>query len=263
IGKQGAAPGEFASPRWLHFCPYRRNLLVADTQNSRIQILSLTGDVIRIVQHPEMVAPCAVTRASDGRIYVLDAADAKLRIFSPEGNLNQVAGGKPTFKSAFGLALLDSQDLVVTDPEGHCIHMLNPNGQLRDSISQDFKSPSGIIAINQQIYILDFGLPAVFRLNNAGQVVGRFGKRGTGKGDFSVPKGITVNEFGHIFVAEALSHRIQVFDAQGTWVTSFGKKGTGEGEFSNPESLACRPGGLIYVLDRGNHRIQVFKYLTS
>ncbi|PKL75993.1 MAG: 6-bladed beta-propeller, partial [Candidatus Melainabacteria bacterium HGW-Melainabacteria-1] len=113
---------------------------------------------------------------------------------------------------------------------------------------------------NDEIFVLDYGLPAVFRLAEDGMVLSRFGKRGTGKGDFSVPKAIAVNPQGQIFVAEALSHRVQVFDRTGNWLTSFGKKGQAAGEFTNPESLACRPGGSIYVLDRGNHRIQVFRY---
>lgn len=262
IGRQGQAPGEFASPRWLHYCPYRRNLLVADTQNSRIQILSLTGEVIRLIQHADLMSPCSVTRAADGRIYALDAASATLCIFTPEGALLRKVGGKPTFRSTFGLALLQSRHLAITDPENHCIHLLDADGNLVRSLTQDFKSPSGIAAEQNDFFVLDFGLPAVFQLDMQGRQISRFGKRGTGRGDFSVPKGISVNEQGHLFVAEALSHRIQVFDSQGAWLTTFGKKGSGEGEFNNPESLACRPGGTIYVLDRGNHRIQVFKYLT-
>ncbi|HEY9840708.1 MAG TPA: protein kinase [Candidatus Obscuribacterales bacterium] len=263
VGRQGSKPGEFASPRWIRFCPYTETLQVADTQNSRVQILSPSGEVIRIVEHPDLKAPCALTSTATGQLYVLDAGDAKIRIFDSQGNLEQVIGGKPAFKSAFGLAMLPTQELMVTDPEGHCLHILDAKGELRHNISEDFKSPSGITLAQDQVYVLDHGLPAVLRLDTQGKVQARFGKRGTGKGDFSIPKGIAINEQGHIFVAEALSHRVQVFDAGGNWLTAFGKKGNGEGEFTNPESLACQPGGLVYVLDRGNHRIQVFKYQQS
>ncbi|PKL75995.1 MAG: hypothetical protein CVV27_12530 [Candidatus Melainabacteria bacterium HGW-Melainabacteria-1] len=261
IGRQGNAPGEFASPRWVRFCPYSETLQIADTQNSRVQILTTQGEVVRIVQDPEMKAPCAVTSASDGRLYVLDAVDAKIRVFGPDGVLQQAFGGKPTFKSAFGLALLPSGEMLVTDPEDHCMHLLDAKGQPKTRLTADYKSPSGVTVSEDQIFVLDHGLPAVLRLADDGSVAWRFGKRGTGKGDFSIPKGIAVNDQGLIFVAEALSHRVQVFDSSGGWLTSFGKKGQAAGEFTNPESLACRPDGLIYVLDRGNHRIQVFKYL--
>lgn len=260
LGRQGDKPGEFTSPRWVRYCPYTDTLLVADTQNSRVQILGPEGDVLRILQHEEMKAPCAVTSAPDGRIYVLDAGDAKVRVFSAEGLLEKEMGGKPAFKSAFGLALLPNQQLLVTDPEGHCVHLLSQNGDVKDIFSKDFKSPSGITLAGEQVYILDHGLSAVLKLDTHGQLLSRFGKRGTAKGDFSIPKGIAVNEQGLIFVAEALSHRVQIFDPQGNWITTFGKKGSGEGEFSNPESLACRPEGNVYVLDRGNHRLQMFKY---
>lgn len=263
IGRQGHGPGEFTSPRWVHYCGFSETLQIADTQNSRVQILTGDGEVVRIIQHDEMKAPCAVTSAADGKLYVLDAADAKLRIFSREGELLHAAGGKPGFKSAFGLALLSSGELIVSDPEAHCLHLLGTQGEPRGVFDKGYKSPSGMTTLNEQLYVLDHGLPAVFRLSNDGQVLGKFGKRGTGKGDFSIPKGIAVNELGLIFVAEALSHRVQVFDSEGRWLTTFGKKGNAEGEFSNPESLSCRSGGWVYVLDRGNHRLQVFKYLQS
>lgn len=263
IGRQGNGPGEFTSPRWVHYCQYTETLQIADTQNSRVQILSHDGELVRIIQHEEMKAPCAVTSAANGQIFVLDAGDAKIRVFTREGQLLHVTGGKPGFKSAFGLALLPGGELMVSDPEAHCLHLLGSDGQSRGLLDQGYKSPSGMTTLNNQVYVLDHGLPAVFKLSADGQVLGKFGKRGTGKGDFSIPKGIAVNDQGLIFVAEALSHRVQVLDSEGRWLTTFGKKGTAEGEFSNPESLACRAGGWVYVLDRGNHRLQVFKYVQS
>lgn len=260
IGRQGDKPVEFTSPRWIRACPHTDRLEIADTQNSRVQILTPAGELVRMLRHDEMKAPCAVTSSEDGRIYVLDAGDAKVRVFDAEGRFERAIGGKPDFKSAFGLALLPNRDLLVTDPEGHCIHLLSNEGQLKGSFGQGYKSPSGITAVGGFIYVLDHGLSAVSKHDTQGHEVFRFGKRGTAKGDFSIPKGIAVNDQGLIFVAEALSHRVQIFSPQGQWLTTFGKKGQGAGEFSNPESLACRPEGMIYVLDRGNHRIQVFNY---
>ncbi|MGV3524490.1 MAG: protein kinase domain-containing protein [Candidatus Sericytochromatia bacterium] len=260
IGKQGSQPGEFASPRWITYCPHEKALFVADTQNSRVQILSPDGQVKRIVSHPELKAPCAVTTDSAGRLFVLDAGDARLLIFDSSGTLLHSSGGNPPFRSVFGIALLEQQHLLVTDPDASALHLLHLNGELKETLSGEFKKPSGITVAQNKVYLLDHGLPAVLTLNEAGEITQRFGKRGTAKGDFSVPKGIAVDHGGLIYVAEALSHRVQVLNQEGVWQTGFGKKGSAAGEFTNPESLTTTPEGQLFVLDRGNHRIQVFTY---
>lgn len=260
IGKKGENTGEFKSPRWVRFCLYSYTLQVADTQNSRVQVLTTNGQLIRVVKHPDMKAPCAISTSSHGHMYVLDALDAKVRVFDSQGLYLREMGGKPTFSSAFGMTILPNGNLLVTDPEAHAIHVLNSAGELQNSWKGVYKSPSGITVQNDKIFVLDHGLPAILKLDSQGNVLARFGKRGTGNGDFSVPKGIAVNEEGKLFVAETLNHRVQMFDSDGTWLCAFGKKGTDEGEFYNPESLACGPNHTLYVLDRGNHRIQVFQY---
>lgn len=258
IGGPGNLAVQFASPRWIHYCHFHQQLLIADTQNQRIQILSPNGDFIQFIQHPELQSPCSVTRNRDGNIFVLDAADSRLRMFSAEGQLEQTFGGQSQIKSVFGMILLQNQDLLISDAQGASFHILSPEGELKKTFSHDNKSPSGMYVYKDQIFVVDFSLPAVCVLDQQGQEVQRFGKRGIKPGEFSVPKGICVSNQGHIFISESLSHRLQIFDQQGQFLTSFGKKGTGAGEFSNPESLAYRPDAGVYILDRGNHRIQYF-----
>jgi serine/threonine protein kinase len=266
LGRSGASAGEFASPRWIFHCAYSDSLLIADTQNSRVQILDKQGHCLLQIVDEGMKAPCSVATDENGFIYVLDALDAQIRVFDSQGALIQSFGGKGNspgkMTSAFGLALFN-QLLYVTDPDGHRIHVFDLQGMIQAVISSDsglgeFKSPSGICSGPNGVYILDHGLSQVRVLDQAHKQILCFGKRGAGKGDFSIPKGIAVDTSGNIYVTEVLSHRIQVFDAQGEWLFVFGKKGTGNGEFNNPESIAVDSSGNVFILDRGNHRIQVF-----
>ena len=66
---------------------------------------------------------------------------------------------------------------------------------------------------------------------------------------------------------DAGNARIQVFDAEGKYITQFGRPGQGSGEFhfgSGGEStdfagsVAVDDEGYIYVADVGNSRIQKF-----
>ena len=60
-------------------------------------------------------------------------------------------------------------------------------------------------------------------------------------------------------VCDTLSHRIQVFELSGKFITKFGTEGSGIGEFHGPVSPAVLSDGRIVVADYWNDRIQIFE----
>ena len=94
-----------------------------------------------------------------------------------------------------------------------------------------------------------------------------FGKRGLDNGMFQHPHGVAVNDRDKIVIADALNHRVQVFDSNGTFLRSFGHLGENAGEFNRPDGLAIDRDGNIFVADSGNNRVQIFSreetYLAS
>lgn len=69
---------------------------------------------------------------------------------------------------------------------------------------------------------------------------------------------LDVDDAGHLFAANEIDHRIDVWTTGGVPVTSFGTFGTEPGQFSSPWDVEATPAGRIYVVDKGNHRVQVF-----
>jgi len=88
----------------------------------------------------------------------------------------------------------------------------------------------------------------------------KFGSKGTGNGQFtSGPINVAVDpSTGYVFVSDTYGHRIQKFDANGTFVSAFGTMGTGNGQFQYPTGIAITLGGDMYVVDYGNKRVQKF-----
>lgn len=61
-----------------------------------------------------------------------------------------------------------------------------------------------------------------------------------------------------IYIIDAGSDRVLVFDFEGGFRRAFGAKGQGPGEFLRPTGAGLLPGGGLAVADHGNNRIQIF-----
>ncbi len=91
-----------------------------------------------------------------------------------------------------------------------------------------------------------------------------------GDGQFREPWGVTVSDSGRVYVADTWNHRIQVFDADGAFVTKWGTFGETSGQtpwLYGPRDLAVGPEGQLYVTDTGNERVMAYapdgRYLTQ
>ena len=69
-----------------------------------------------------------------------------------------------------------------------------------------------------------------------------FGKTGRGDGEFYVPRGITIDALGNVYVADLGNMRIQKFDSQGRFLMKFRVDGL-------PNAMAVDKNGSIYVAD--------------
>lgn len=116
-----------------------------------------------------------------------------------------------------------------------------------------FVSPIGIAVDTQgDVLVADSGLGRIVRLDRQGKPIGSFGH-----GVVSRPTGLAFNaEAGLLYVADAGSHDIKVFDQQQRLVEVIGHRGVRLAEFNGPTYLAYARGKL-YVSDTLNARVQV------
>ena len=88
------------------------------------------------------------------------------------------------------------------------------------------------------------------------EIVGEFGERGDGQGQFIWPAGIAVDSQHNVFVTDEWLHRVSVFTPEGEFLRMFGTAGSGDGQFSRPSGIAIDGDDDIYVVDTLNHRVQ-------
>jgi DNA-binding beta-propeller fold protein YncE len=120
--------------------------------------------------------------------------------------------------------------------------------------------PSGIaISPTGLFYVTDSGNDRVEIFDRFGGYVSQFSH------NLVFPNGITFGPDGNIYVVSSSGpfpigngKAVQVFSADGTYLTQFGSYGTGNGEFNQPVGVAFGPNGNLYVVDAFNFRVQIF-----
>jgi DNA-binding beta-propeller fold protein YncE len=80
----------------------------------------------------------------------------------------------------------------------------------------------------------------------------------TTPGDFSKPTGVAVDGEGNLYVADTYNNRIEIFDADGQFISTFGKAGDGPGYFARPKGVAIDGDNHIWVADGQQDRVSVF-----
>jgi DNA-binding beta-propeller fold protein YncE len=85
------------------------------------------------------------------------------------------------------------------------------------------------------------------------------GGRGSGKGEFDLPRGMCVDGNGNILVADTNNGRIEKFSPTGNFLNVIASKGSGHGQLGEPNGIAVDRSGNIYVAEvASNHRVQKF-----
>ena len=90
------------------------------------------------------------------------------------------------------------------------------------------------------------------------KVIGKWGKSGTGNGQFRGPFGIATDRSGTVYVADTDNNRVQVFSAGGAFLRKWGATGSGNGQFLSAQDVAVDPQGGVWVADYRNDRVQKF-----
>ncbi len=203
-------------------------LFVSDTADRVVKVFDLPERKFFLIGAEEpgqLIKPIGLDTDQNGNLYVADATAKAIQIYDRDGHHLRKIGGK---------GLFDRLASVTVDPSGSLIYVVDIGGVLSE---------------NHRVRVFD----AV-----TGEHIRDIGKRGSGPGEFNLPRDLAIGKDGHLYVVDGGNFRVQIFDANGQYLDSFGKAGRQLGNFSRPKEIAADREGNIYVADAAFGNFQIF-----
>src|SRR6185503_9721119 len=165
-----------------------------------------------------------------------------------------------------GLAVDDDDRLFVSDGKLHKVLIFNAKHEVEGQITEGLEDPVGLAidTTNRFLYVVDTQQDQVIVYDaDTLKLLRRIGTGGknhflTTPGDFGAPQGVAVDGEGNIYVTDTMNNRVEIFDADGNFISEFGKNGDGPGYFTRPKGIAVDSDGHIWVADQVQDRLQVF-----
>ena len=184
-------------------------------------------------------------------------------------------GQEPTTRNLASASPTAAPTRIVTIPTALPVGSL-PLGSvdLIGTIEHDFQSPTGVALDGQgNLYVIDHDHDRIQKFDRDGKFVLMWGSNGTGDGQFDffygqyLGGGVGIDERGTIYVHDATTGRIEVFDDGGHFLRSWGSIGSGDGQFSDRSSGIAVKNGVVYATDYRLNRVQKFdangRFLTK
>lgn len=216
----------------------------------------------------ELLQPYGLAIDSKGLLYVADQKVGAIFIFNTETrDVDLIKNSVHAhFVRIIGLAMDDNDRLFVSDPGLRHVLVFNKDHKAEDVITDGMADPGGLAidTQNRLLYVADIELDQVLVYDaDTLKLLRKIGTTGhkhelTTPGDFSKPTGVAVDAEGNLYVADTMNNRIEIFDADGQFVSTFGKAGDGPGYFARPKGVAIDSDGHIWVADGVQDRVQVF-----
>ena len=162
-----------------------------------------------------------------------------------------------------GIAIHESGDIYIAIWRGansDIICVLDKLGQLKRTVGNDgqFSFPCGLFIKGDVIYVADKGNDRIQKLTTGGEFMQKFGRRGTGQGQFDSPVSVIVDQRDRLIVSDNGNHRIVILDQAGTWLLTINGNVSGIQGFRHPYGLALDPQGYIHVTASHLNTIKIF-----
>ena len=206
-----------------------------------------------------------------GKIFVSDSVGRSVRVFDvPARNYYKIGedDGDGRISKPLGIDVDDKGNLYVADATLKQILIFDSEGKFLRKFGGtkyfDRLSSVTVDSSGDRVYVVDIGGVSsdkhMVRVFNGvtGAHLFDIGKRGSGDGEFNLPRDVAIGKDGRIYVVDGGNFRVQIFDKDGKFIKGFGSVGKQLGNFARPKEIATDRDGNVYVADTAFGNIQIF-----
>lgn len=240
---------------------HRGDLVVADTGNHRVLVLSPEGETLLEFggygwEEGRFDGPSDVAVYPGFYVYVLDRGNRRVQRFDADGDyvdmpLDEDEAGSPT-----GIEVGAAGELLVVDEDSQVVRVFSQFDEALEPIGHfgpkdgGLVSPTAIaVGPSREIAVADPGRGGV-------EIFDEFGThlRSISAADTLVPSAVVFDSRGNLVVADAGRGRVVAYvGTSGLGTASIGREDLGPA--FEPAGLAFTPAGDLVVLDAGDGRI--------
>jgi sugar lactone lactonase YvrE len=292
----GNKAGELSRPAAIAVDPERCQVLIADTDNHRLQRIDLeqvlagrlpfwmqtrtaasdlTQRPRRARRSPALAvvsmrslrlaaplhSPHGLTRIGPEHVWIADTGNHRLLRYSPKTERSEIWGrlgrGTGEFINPTDAAPVEDEVYVV-DSLNSRVQRLHPAGSWLGEVKelQDLEYPRSI-SYEPRSGLLAVAETLCGRLRVYDRALHlRWGLCGRADG-VAAPAWVRWHR-SELYVADSSLHRVVVFGRDGTLIRSWGRLGEGAEDLNRPQALAFIDDRYCVVADAGNHRLQFF-----
>ena len=215
----------------------------------------------------QLLGPYGMAVDSKGLLYVADQKVGAIFVFNTETKDTEMIrnGFEAHFGMINGLAVDDDGRIFVSDGKLGKVLVINAKHKVEDQI-KDLVDPVGLAIDkeNRLLYVVDTQQDQVLVYDadtlKPIRKIGTGGKKHTlsTPGDFALPTNVALDKDGNVYVTDTLNWRVEIFDAEGNFISQFGKHCDAIGCFERPKGIAVDGDGHIWVVDTSLNLVQAY-----
>jgi peptidylamidoglycolate lyase len=157
-----------------------------------------------------------------------------------------------------GLSVDSGNNIWLTDVGTHQVYEFSHDGELMLTLGErgvagdganQFDRPTDVaFGRDGDVYVSDgYRNTRVARFTADGTYIEEWGTPGSGPGEFNLPHGISIDASGRVYVADRENARVQIFDADGVFITVWAEDFVGR-----PYGVTATRTGDVYIMDGGD-----------
>ena len=235
-GSSGSGDGQFNLPNGVAI-DASGNVYVTDRDNNRVQKFTSNGTFItkwgsKGAGNGQFYQPAGIAIDASGNVYVVDRVNNRVQKFTSNGTFITKWGSNGTGNGQFGGS---------------------PNSIAIDA--------SGNVYVTEEVNYV--GGNRIQKFTNNGTFISVWGSRGTGDGQFYLPRAIAIDANNYVYLTEhdiETYTRVQKFTIDGIFIAKLVSYGTGDSKSITPTGVDTDSSGNIYVVDYNAEYIRVKKF---